>query len=249
MMKIIALPFAGGNKYSFKKLEKFLPNSVAWITLELPGRGGRFDQPILEDINLMVSDLFEQIKLYVSEDEYMIYGHSMGTVLGYELTKLLVKLKYKLPQCLFFTGRGAPGVHEMDRRSILPKNKFWVRVKNMGGLPKEILEHEELLELFYPILKADFKALENYQFIPMHTPLPMPIFINIGADEVGDTIDKISMEAIEAWKKETLFPQKTEFIPGDHFFILTYPEHVVTKIVNAFHTAVKINEQLKKRIY
>ena len=82
-MKIIALPFAGGSKFSFKNLENHIPNSIEWITLELPGRGNRFGEPILESIDAMVNDILSQIEYHITNEPYMIYGHSLGTVLGY----------------------------------------------------------------------------------------------------------------------------------------------------------------------
>ena len=238
-MKIIALPFAGGNIYSFKELEKYVPNTIEWVTLELPGRGSRFGQPILENIDSMVNDLFSQLKPHLNEEPYMIYGHSLGTLLGYELTKMLVKFKCQLPECLYFTGRGAPGTQKIEKKSELPKDKFWKQVEEMGGLPSEILEHEELLELQYPILKADFKALEEYNYEPMDTPFSIPIFICMGEDEIGEGKNKTLLASVRAWSKETKFLQKVECIPGNHFFILAHPKEVTSRIVNAFQKLVK----------
>ena len=135
-MKIIAIPFAGGNRYSFKKLEKYVSSPIQWVTIELPGRGARFNEPILEDITTMVKDLFEQIKPHIEQETYMIYGHSMGTLLGYELTKMLIQKQCKLPECLFFSGRGAPKTAKFKGKSSLPKEEFWKEVEEMGGLPR-----------------------------------------------------------------------------------------------------------------
>ncbi len=238
-MKIIALPFAGGSKFSFKNLENHIPNSLEWITLELPGRGNRFNEPILESIDTMVNDLLGQIESHIANETYMIYGHSLGTVLGYELTKKLMAANSKLPQCLYFTGRGAPGTQKMERRSELPKDKFWKRVEELGGLPKEILQHEELLELYYPILKADFKALEDYSFTSIDAPFEIPIYVCIGEDEIGEEEDKISITSLKAWNNLTKFPQEIAVIPGDHFFILERSKEVSSRIMNAFQNSIQ----------
>ena len=91
--KVIALPFAGGNKYSFNGIEKHVSKKINWITLELPGRGSRFKESLLDKIDHMVDDLLSQIMPHIQEGNYIIYGHSMGTLLGYELTKKITEKK------------------------------------------------------------------------------------------------------------------------------------------------------------
>jgi len=80
-MKIICLPFAGGNKYSYTKLKPFLNKEIDFVTLELPGRGARSLEPLESNMDLLVQDLYRQIQPYLSSD-YMIYGHSMGGLIG-----------------------------------------------------------------------------------------------------------------------------------------------------------------------
>ncbi|MBQ0740931.1 hypothetical protein J9332_42320, partial [Aquimarina celericrescens] len=75
----------------------------------------------------------------------------------------MIHKKMKLPKSLFFTGRGAPGFERSSKkRSILPKDQFWKEVNEIGGLPSEFFDHEDLLDLYYPIMKSDFKAVEDY---------------------------------------------------------------------------------------
>ncbi|MEP6804700.1 MAG: thioesterase domain-containing protein [Flavobacterium sp.] len=120
--KVIALPFAGGNKYSFSSIEKHVSKNVEWITLELPGRGSRFKESLLDRVDHIVDDLLIQIMPYIELGNYIIYGHSMGTLLGYELAKKITEKKLQRPMALFFTGRGAPGFSRFNnKKSILPK--------------------------------------------------------------------------------------------------------------------------------
>ncbi|WP_062059828.1 thioesterase II family protein [Aquimarina longa] len=237
-MKIIAIPFAGGNKYSFKEISKCLPKDFEWITVELPGRGARFKEKLLDEVSIMVEDIFNQVQQHIKNEPYLIYGHSMGTLLGYELIKTLIRKDMHLPVCLFFTGRGAPSVITKKKISTFSKKLFWEEVNEMGGLPKEILEHKDLLELYYPILKADFCAIENYVYDDMNEPFPIPIFVCMGKEEIGEGKGKVSLERIKKWNEETLFPQTIQFLDGDHFFILKHPKAIAQKISNACESVV-----------
>ncbi|MFH6945817.1 thioesterase II family protein [Flavobacterium sp. FlaQc-50] len=236
--KIIALPFAGGNKYSFSSIEKHIPKSLNWVTLELPGRGGRFKENLLVDVDELVDDLIKQIIPLIEDCSYVIYGHSMGTLLGYELAKKIILLGLKQPTCLFFTGRGAPGFNRFtNKKSLLQEEEFWQEVEKIGGLPKEILECKELLELYYPIMKSDFQAIEDYNFKVMEEPFTFPIHICMGKEEIGEGEEKTTLTDMKAWKDETSSPCTFELLEGDHFFILKHPEVMAQKIAHMAHGA------------
>ncbi|MCR4032167.1 MULTISPECIES: thioesterase II family protein [Flavobacterium] len=229
--KIIALPFAGGNKYSFKSIEKHIPRSLNWITVELPGRGGRFKENLLVNVDDLVNDLLKQITPLIEDCNYVIYGHSMGTLLGYELVKKIIQQGLKQPTCLFFTGRGTPAFNRFtNKKSILPEDDFWKEVEKIGGLPKEILECKDLLELYYPIMKSDFQAVEDYDFKVMDQKFTFPIHVCMGKEEIGDGEEKTSLAQMKAWKEETSAPCTFELLEGDHFFILEHPEVMAKKI-------------------
>lgn len=238
-MKIIAIPFAGGDRNAFRAFSKYIPTGIEWITLELPGRGRRFANPLVKNIHAATNDLFAQIKPHISKEPYMIYGHSMGTLLGYELTKRIREEQLNMPVCLYFTGRGAPGAKEVEIRSSLPPEQFWDRVRKMGGLPEEILAHNELLELYYPILSSDFKIIEDYVYTPLEEPLSIPIFVTMGTNEIGDDPDKTTKEQAQKWQEETSKLFTYNELPGDHFFILKHPELLMGKVTRTFMNVLR----------
>ncbi|GAA3512779.1 mutanobactin A biosynthesis thioesterase MubT [Aquimarina addita] len=245
-IKIIALPFAGGNKQSYRDIEKLKPRNLEWITLELPGRGARFKEKLLDDLILMVNDLFSQIIMHIPKGDYIIYGHSMGTLLGYELVKKLIINNLPLPNCLFFTGRGSPETNSSEKTSTLPNPLFWKKIREIGGLTDEILECQELLDLYYPILKNDFKAIENYKYKKMNFQFPIPIHVCLGKDEVGTGNKKTSISEVENWGKETVFPVEPEFLNGDHFFIFKHPQLIMQKLCKAHESSKNLNLRSKK---
>lgn len=237
-IKIFALPFAGGSKYSYRVLHDFVPAPFEWETIELPGRGSRLHEPLLSDINEITEDAFNQIRNRLNEGEYLIYGHSMGTLLGYELTKRIMKAGLNKPVCLFFTGRGAPAVKERKKISAYEKQAFWQEIKKLGGLPEEILENEEMKDFFEPFLRSDFKAVEEYQYQPMENPLPVPLFVRTGSEDMAFGND------IMKWQKETQHKLSLKILPGDHFFIFRHPEYIITQIVEAYKKANEMNNRL-----
>ncbi len=233
-IRIIALPFAGGSSYSFADLEHYIPEHYHWKTLELAGRGSRMNERSLTSIEAITADLFQRVVPLISDTPYMFYGHSMGTLIGYELTKQLIKKGYQLPLCLFFTSHGAPSFEREKKITHYDKTAFWQEIKTMGGLPQAALDNEELTALFEPIIRADFRAVETYTYDPAITPFSIPIYIRAGNKE------GIAVQKLKAWQKETLLPIDLQLLPGNHFFIFDYPQMIAKQIVKALTSEIRM---------
>ncbi|KUJ59139.1 hypothetical protein AR687_24665 [Flavobacteriaceae bacterium CRH] len=233
-LKIVAIPFAGGNKYSFNKIEKHISHDFEWVTLELPGRGDRFKEPLLDNISDMTDDLFHNIRQHIIKEEYILFGHSMGCILGYELIKKIAKNNLKLPLCTFFLGRGAPEHNRFkNNKSTLPQELFWEEIKKIGGMPNDFFNQKDLLDIFYPVLKNDFRAIENYSYSKMERPFSIPMNIIMGADEIGDE-EKTSIKEMKDWANETDAFCDFTIVEGNHFFINENSNIIAQKIMKAF---------------
>lgn len=233
-VNIFCLPYAGGNKYSYLKFAESAPAFINMITLDYPGRVPRMKEPLLYDIGSMVNDLYNQIKKKTDHADYAIYGHSMGGLLAYLLTRKLIENNHKAPVHLFITGTSGPSASSRGekKRHLLPKREFLQEMKDLDGVPDEILESEELLSFFEPILRADFRISENYIY-EYKEPLDIPITVITGTDE------DFEPEDIYLWQKETKLDVDFRKMPGKHFFIFKYPFEVVEII------SKKLNNQTK----
>ena len=217
------LPFAGGSVYSYNGILKYLPDHIRAKSLELPGRGRRSNEALLTNLHDMVDDLLPEI-LDESDHPFAIYGHSMGTLLGYLIANKLVLENKSLPKCIFLTGRGGPTIPKKDRYNhLLPKDDFIRKLESLGGCPPEVLNDPYLMEYFEPIIRADFEAVEVYQH-RARKPLDLPIYVITGTEE------NISDDEIDAWQKETTYELKKEKLAGDHFFILDHEEELARMI-------------------
>lgn len=171
----------------------------------------------------IVADVWKQIRKDLFRP-YAFYGHSMGTLVGFLVTKKIIQEKYPLPKHLFFTGCGGPSFQEMKRNThLLPRDAFIQKLKKMGGSPTEILENNDLMDFFEPIIRADFEAMENYTYQKTDA-FDIPITCMIGADE--DT----TYDHALTWQAETTVPLKILTFPGDHFFIFDHTEKIIETI-------------------
>lgn len=172
----------------------------------------------------MVDDLYRQVVGKLT-DRYAFYGHSMGTLLSFRLTQRLVENGYAPPIHLFMTGRGGPSVERDNdvKRSQLPRPAFIEKVRELDGSPDEVLNDDDLMNLFVPVLRADFEAIENYVHRPGYL-LSVPIDVIIGSEE------KISDQEAWAWQHETDAPVAVHQLPGKHFFIIKQSKEIMRLI-------------------
>src|SRR5438105_3691105 len=143
-IQLFCLQFAGGNKYSYNEYIKRAPSFLNIIPLEYPGRGARIKEPLISDMDALINDLYKQIRNNVDKMDYAIYGHSMGGLLAYLLTRKLIENNHQVPLHLFITGTSGPSAtSRFDKiRHLLPKNEFLQEMKDLDGIPDEILQNE-----------------------------------------------------------------------------------------------------------
>ncbi len=213
-IRLICLPFAGGGSISFRNWAAILPNTIELITAEIPGRGARLTEPLRKRIDDILPDLSAAL-LQELDKPFVLFGHSMGTLLGFELSHHLIQ-KYQLqPAHLFFSGRGAPHKPSIDPPiHQLEHDEFVEEIKRFNGTPQAVLENKELMELMVPILRADFEVCERYEYY-QKPPLTCPISAYGGIQDSG-----APKEMLEAWSEHTTGPFNLRMFPGDHFYLL-----------------------------
>ena len=175
-MNIFAIPYAGGNCYCYRDLAKASSLGCAWETLELPGRGKRPKEPLLDSIEAMASDVVKQI--YSRDCEvFKIFGHSMGGLVAHRAVQIIEERhqNYLSIDHLFISGCRAPGLQRLKAvRASLSRAELISAIDSLGGLPREIREDADLMGFFEPILRADFSAVDRYRPSPVeriHTPI------------------------------------------------------------------------------
>lgn len=220
--------FAGGNSYSYNFLKESLSNSFEFIPLELPGRGKRFQEELLTTKDEAVNDYVHQIQMHRNNQPFIIFGHSMGATLGLSVTKKLEEINDS-PECLIVSGNSGPQKRDEEAtvRYTLNDKDFKEELRDLGGVPEEILTNEELYEFFSPIIRSDFEILEKDVFSEKGVIIKTPIVAIMGYEE--DTSDEI-----ENWRKFTSGTFTFQRMTGNHFFIYNHVDTIST-IVKQIH--------------
>lgn len=212
--RIYFLPFAGGSSYSYTNFASILPKHLEFRSLEVPGRGTRINDALLKNAHELCDDFFAQLQEDGAFDKpYILFGHSMGALLGFLLLHKIKEENLPLPQHFYASGRGGPSFpDEREQYYLLSDLDFKQKLKELGGSPKEVLEHDTLMDFFLPILRADFELVETYNYTQKE-PLNIPITVFIGDK------DEATFEEAQAWQEESTQKVQIHVLPGDHFFL------------------------------
>jgi external thioesterase TEII len=217
--------FAGGNCYSFRFLTPLLPGYEV-IAPELPGRGRRINEPLLNDFDEAAKDLYDQVMAHLTTPEFLIYGHSMGAYLTLRVAGMLEKAG-RYPAGIIVSGNAGPGIQAENKkiRYLLNRADFIEELRTLGGVPPEVIDNEELFNVFEPVLRADFRIVELND-LTNEPPVQTPIYALMGDEEEMVT-------EINNWARFTTGYFQSAILEGNHFFIYRHPNRIAG-IINAF---------------
>lgn len=212
--RLFCFAHAGAGASVFRLWPAGLPEELEVCAVQLPGRETRLHEPALTSMTSIVNALVEALSPEL-DLPFAFFGHSMGAVVASELARKLQAGSGPTPRHLFVSARRAPRLPDPDPAlHPLADAEFVAELnRRYGGIPAEVLAHQELMALLLPSMRADLTALET--FAPAHDPvLTMPI------SAFGGLHDQRATRAqLEGWRHETRAGFRLRVFPGDHFFL------------------------------
>jgi medium-chain acyl-[acyl-carrier-protein] hydrolase len=160
-MRLFCVPYVGGSAMKFRTWPQDLPDSVEVCAVELPGHGRRIKETPISHLGSLVEALANAIMPFLDRP-YALFGHSLGSLVSYELACELRNRLAPMPVLLCVSGAKAPHLL-VDGTTIhmLPDTLLLDKVRRLGGTPEAVLENEELVSALLPALRTDFKVLET----------------------------------------------------------------------------------------
>ncbi len=160
--RLFIFPYAGGAPSSFNKWAAEFPKDIEVSIAHYPGRGSRFNETPIKELFVLVEEIANAIQPELDKP-FFFFGHSLGAVLAFKVARRI----HPQPQILFVSACGAPHIPNPNRPiHELPDIEFIKSLRELNGLPAEVASNAELMELLIPALRADFEAVENYQYTP-----------------------------------------------------------------------------------
>ncbi len=214
-VRLFCFHHAGGSPAFFR----FWPDGlrgVELLSLRLPGRETRLREPLLGHLRDVVEPLAQLLPPLFAGVSPVLFGHSLGGLLAFELARELRRRGLPEPALLCISGRRAPthadsfsaGLYKLSDEDLLASVQM-----RYGGIPKALLDEPELVKLMLPVLRADLTLLGTHQHED-EPPLACPIRAYGGSDDLG-----VPSEALEAWAGQTTGSFVCRIFRGDHFYM------------------------------
>jgi medium-chain acyl-[acyl-carrier-protein] hydrolase len=231
-LRLLCFPFAGSGASAFRSWGDGFPEAVEVYGVQLPGRGARRQEAPCREMAPLVGALARLLITRVDKP-FAFFGHSLGGLLAFELSRELRRRGGPRPRHLFVSAVGAPHVPE-QRTPIhaLPKRDLLTRLRALSGTPAEVLAHQDLMETLLPTFRADLALFETYRCAE-EPPLDVPIGVFGGLQDPF-----VSRDRLLRWRDQTHSRFAVRMLPGEHFFLNTARSQLLTLLRRELDSAL-----------
>ncbi|MEU8975262.1 alpha/beta fold hydrolase [Streptomyces monashensis] len=216
---LYCFPHSGGFPGEYVRWGQQLPGTQVYGVC-LPGRGSRTAEPPSTDLGTVVRELLDATEFVAPYD---LFGHSLGALLAYEVTRELIARGRPLPERLIVSAFPAP---HLPRHAARVSDKTDAELvtdldERYGGIPPQIAADADLMALLLPVFRADLTLLDNHRH-KEGEPLPVPL------DVLGGEADVVPVEALAQWKEHSTEYVRVRRFPGGHFYFRDDPVPLLT---------------------
>ena len=224
-LRLFCFAHSGGGASFFRRWGESIGTDIDVCSLQLPGRENRRSEPPFTQFTPLIETLVDVLLPYM-DLPFAFFGHSLGALISFELAHQLRRQGRQGPAQLFVSGRRAPHIPRPETSIVaLPDREFIEEIQRFHGTAPEVLQNKEVMELFLPLLRADFSLYESFVYAS-EGALNCPISVFGGDDDT-----EVSIATLIAWKEHTTSMFKLHVFPGNHFFLLE-AEAQLLQIIN-----------------
>ncbi len=223
-MRVFLFPFAGGGPSIYRGWQASFDQRVDLFAIHAPGREGRYIEEPISCLDQMVEKLQSEIWPFLDKPHVFV-GHSNGSIVALELARSLAKQGNQKLVHMVISAKRAPHLpHTKAPTYNLPYEEFVADLRKNSAIPDTILNDREMLDIFIPMLRADYALGIGYDFSdPLRLGCDASLFW--GAND-----DDVPKEDMLAWDR--YFTGKISFKEffGDHFFINSHSEKYILEL-------------------
>ncbi|MGW7357589.1 thioesterase II family protein [Streptomyces sp. NPDC054802] len=222
-LRLVCLPHAGGSASFFHSWGHAFGSDVEVMAVRYPGRQERIAESLFTEMEPLADAVTQELLPY-TDTPLVLFGHSMGASLGYEVALRLQQRHGTAPAALMVSCRKAPHLLT-PRTAVLGDDEDLVaEVKRLGGTDTALLDDMDLRELILPAVRADFSIVARYAARP-GTPLACPV-----VGYVGDSDPDVDVEGVKGWADVAPAGFCLKVLPGGHFYLVDRREELLEDI-------------------
>lgn len=231
-IRLFCFPFAGGGSSIFRSWGSLVPEWIECLAVKLPGREDRIRERPFTRIPDLTRALEPEI-LPLLDRPFAFYGHSMGTLIAFDLALRLRRSRGLGPAVLLAGGGPAPGndITNADFKRYSDAGLL-DEARSYGGDFGPALDDPDFRAFVLSLLRADFELNDTYA-PPPEARLDCPLAVFGGSED-----PKVSQAQLAAWRCRTRGTFDLHMVPGGHFFLNSYRDLLLSKIENILYSVI-----------
>ena len=222
---LLCFPFSGSGASMFAGWKRHLIDDVNLLAARLPGRESKIRQRPCEDLCATADEISASVAAEdFRDDKLFLAGFSLGGLLALEVARGLRRRGIGIELLVVGSVRAPQGRWARGSLHKLPDDKFLTKIQQQySAVPQAVIDNPELLQLMMPMLRADIKMFETYQY-QNDQPLSCEILSLLGSSD-----SMVQPKHVYPWREmATSFRHRT--FNGDHYFVRTDPQAVLETI-------------------
>lgn len=230
---------AGGTAAVYRKWQELNDGALAFVPVELPGKGCRMDEEYICDMQALTVIAAEAVERFADGRRIVFYGHSMGSAVAFRTAYEMEKFRSDKPELLIVSGRHSPCIHISDRYTTDMDDEALINeLTVMGGTPREILENRVLMDYLIPRIKNDYRLNESFTYGGQTVNIPIYAY-------AGTMDTDASYDMLDDWEKVTSCGLKKREFEGNHFFLFDLGRPYVSMLKKRICSALStVNQRI-----
>jgi surfactin synthase thioesterase subunit len=218
MTKLVCLHHAGGSPSIFRPWQVYAPPGIEVVPIAFPEfrtrEAGTDAAASRRHIGALVPILADVVRKEVGDDDFVLFGKSMGGLFAYLLTRHFGECGGPLPKALAVASFGAPHSPWRNFTEGFKDDRTFVRyLHEIGSIPDWVVERPEWVAPYLGRLREEARMCAEFRFEPQDTPLALPVRV-FG----GDRDPLVSVEAVRKWS-ELGDDVEVTILSGGHFLV------------------------------
>lgn len=223
---IFCFPHAGSSASFFAKWKTLIDKKNCIFPVQYPGRENRRNEKFDKSINTIAEEFVKDNIEILNSKPYVIFGHCMGSLIGWEVVKAVKRFDINPPKALIVSSSAPPDKREIDNAKGLSDDEMIEQLCKMGYIDKAITVEKEFFNYYISIMKTDKEMLDFYDYEAQNgIKSGCPIISFNGKED-----DKELLIKSFGWSEFTDDKFEQALFNGGHFYLNNNTEDTIKKI-------------------
>ena len=226
--RLFIFPHASGSASYFRQWHEFVDPDIEVVVIQYPGRENRLSEPLINNMSQLVATLAVGLRPLLDKP-FIIFGHSMGGAVAYELTLRLQSYRYREPCHLIISAIEGPSCHHQGQLHKASDDKLLAELTRLNGTHVDFKLYPELADMVLPLMRNDYQLIETYQPDLDAPKVTCPVTVMAAEQDTELTIAEA-----QTWQQVSAASFAINTYPGDHFYITPQVRSVTRDICKLY---------------